>query len=427
MSNHHTLFSIANRFFRENRLEEAIFIYEHLAATDPGFAPYAENEADARKALAALCGDHSVISRKFHLSKATDSQRRLRIADVLCEYKKPELLDACGELQGAAAVQMLLARASASVGQGMHRWLKYVNKYLAAYDLAPLSLVPKDQRTKKHPYLNLRGAVIPPVEGPLVTICVACFNAEPYVEHAINSLLGQSYRNIEIFAFNDRSTDGTLRVLRDLEKRDSRLRVIDNAENQGTYISRNQALQEARGEFFTILDADDFALPERIAIQVIDLLENPEIIGNLTEWVRMHEDGRFHFRAGWGGCYQHEAVATLMFRTERVRSQVGFWDSVRFAADTEFKFRLKRAFGDKSVPLRSRPTVISLFHEASLTNHPVTGIGVGGVSGLSPTRIEYRQSWEAWHKTNFRDLYLSYPLEKRAFPAPDEMLPHAMK
>lgn len=423
MSNQHTLFSIANRFFRENRLEEAIFIYEHLAATDPAFAPYAENEADARRALAALCGDHSVISRKFHLSKATESQRRLRIADVLCEYKRPEWLDACGELQGAAAVQMLLARASASVGQGLNRWLKYVNQYLAAYDLAPLSLVPKDQRKNKHPYLNLRGSTIPPVEGPLVTICVACFNAEPYVEHAINSLLAQSYRNIEIFAFNDRSTDGTLRVLRGLEKRDSRLRVIDNAVNQGTYISRNQALQEARGEFFTILDADDFALPERIAIQVNDLLENPELIGNLTEWVRMHEEGRFHFKTGWGGCYQHEAVATLMFRTERVRSQVGYWDSVRFAADTEFQFRLKRAFGEKSVPLRKRPTVISLFHEASLTNHPVTGIGVGGVPGLSPTRIEYRRRWKAWHEESAGDLYLPFPLEKRAFPAPNEMLP----
>lgn len=423
MNNNHTLFSIANQLFRENRLEEAIFIYEHLAATDGRFAPYAENEADARRALAEICGDHSVVSRQFHLSKATASQRCLRIADVLCEYKKPEWLDACGDLQGGVGIQMLLARASASVGQGMHRWLKYVNKYLAAYGFAPLTFIPKDQRKSPHPYLNVRSSSVPVADGPLVTICVACFNAEPYVEHAINSLLAQSYRNIEVFAFNDRSTDGTLRVLRELEKRDSRLRVIDNAVNQGTYISRNQALQQAQGEFFTILDADDFALPERIEKQVRHLQENPDLVGNVTEWVRMHEEGRFQFKLGWGGCYQHEAVATLMFRAKPVRDTIGFWDSVRFAADTEFQFRLKKVFGDKAVPLLKIPTVLSLFHEASLTNHPVTGIGVGGVPGLSPTRIAYRESWKGWHKTAKKDLYLPFPLKERAFTAPDEMLP----
>jgi hypothetical protein len=68
----------------------------------------------------------------------------------------------------------------------------------------------------------------------------------------------------------------------------------------------------------------------------------------------------------------------------------------------------------------STPTVISLFHENSLTNDPLTGISEGG---LSPVRQRYRDSWAQWHASHEAPLYMPFPLEGRLFAADREMLP----
>jgi glycosyltransferase involved in cell wall biosynthesis len=251
---------------------------------------------------------------------------------------------------------------------------------------------------------------------------MSCFNAEKYVELAVRSILNQSYEDIELLLFDDKSSDGTLKILQMLAKEDTRIKLFENNTNQGTYITRNQALQRAKGEFFTIMDADDFALPERLAIQVNHLLTNPNHVGVFTHWIRMNENGHFHFKGGWGGLYQHEAVATLMFRADIVKEKMGYWDSVRFSADSEFLFRMRIVFGEEMVSLLKIPTEISLFHENSLTNDPITGIDINGTHGLSPVRIEYREAWKNWHKKNKGNLFIPYPLKDRKFEAPKEML-----
>lgn len=423
MSGEMTLFGIANLLARSNRYEDAILIYEYLAKKHPDFHPYHENEEETRDLLDRRSPEEGAGRKRQHLPKANDAQRLLRIADALSRYGRPEWVDLCGDADEPGREQLFLAKATSVTRQGAYRWLKFVNRYLSKFGLEQLSLLPKERRLSPHPFLNVRCAQSRRIEGPLVTICVACFNAEPYVEHAIRSLLSQSYHNIEILAFNDRSTDDTLNVLNRLAAEDSRLRVFDNAVNQGTYISRNQAFEMAKGKYFTILDADDFALPDRIERQVKHLEAEPGHVGVVTEWLRVSEDGQFHFKKAWGGCYQHEAVATLMVRTEEVRNKIGYWDAVKFAADTEFHHRLRKVYGYKAVPLLKIPTVLSLYHSASLTNDPNTGISVGGIRGLSPTRLAYRDAWNAWHAEQKADLYIPHPLEKRRFMAPQEMLP----
>jgi len=422
-SNLPSLFAVANSFFRQLRYEDAIGIYEFLREQNPDFSPYAFNEMQARQQLAKIAGKRS-FKKKYHFNSASECQKRLRIAHLISNLNDPALISVCfNDDQSMPDPQFLLAQANAYVATSHEDWLMKTNQYLAAYKLAPVSLTPLDKGSEQDLFLNLRPARLPVVEGPLVTVCISCFNADPYVEHAVRSILNQSYRNLELFLFNDRSTDSTLNILRRLEREDKRITVIDNPVNQGTYISRNQAFQRANGVFFTIMDADDFALPDRIALQVRHLQENSNDKGVLTDWVRMSADGYFHFKSGWGGGYQHEAVATLMLRTQEVRKRIGYWDSVRFAADTEFLFRMRKVYGGQAVPLLKIPTEISLYHEASLTNHPITGIGVGGVGGLSPVRKTYRDTWLNWHDQDVNKLFVPFPLEKRLFEAPAEMLP----
>jgi glycosyltransferase involved in cell wall biosynthesis len=414
-----SLFSFGNKMLQEKRVEDAVAIYEYLTESRPEFSQYAYNNDLARRSLAKVNDRYrNKPKRRYHFNSADDFQKRLRIADLISKQAGPEHLSVCfddAEIQRIP--QCLLSFANASIPYGYDQWLRYVNTYLEQFSLSPLYVRPFDSAAGGMLYLNLVASRLPRVEGPLVTVCISCFNAEPYVEHALNSILNQSYHNFELILFNDHSSDETLNVLRRAEKRDRRIRVIDNEFNQGTYISRNQAFAQAKGKYFTILDADDFALPDRLALQVAHLEEHPDHQGVLSDWVRICSDGRFHFKGGWGGKYQHEAVATLMVRTS-VQKRVGYWDSVRFAADTEFLFRLRKVYGEKMVPILEIPTVIALYHEASLTNDPETGIGI---DGLSPVRRYYRDNWMNWHKASAH-LFVPFPLAARLFDAPPEML-----
>jgi hypothetical protein len=416
-----SLFHQANRLLRDGRLADAILIYEMLREADDSFTHYARNEAFARARLARLLGPERA-HRPLHLAKAKQPQRHLRIAHLLGTLGDPAVVRAYLEQHGLMDdPQAHLALANAVAGTDRDQWLRHLNDYLAQHGLAPVAIASGEGAPEHNLFNRLTCTALPPVDGgPLVSVCMSCFNGERYVEQAMRSILNQTHRNLELIVVDDLSTDSTPHVVERLAREDDRVRVVRNPTNRGTYVSRNQAFQLARGEFFTVMDADDFALPERLARQVHGLTAHPERIGVWTNWVRMQEDGRFHFKAQWGGTYQHEAVATLMIRRREVLERVGYWDSVRFSADTEFIFRLKRVYGKEAVPKLIAPSVISLFHENSLTNDPRTGIIEGG---LSPVRQRYRDSWAQWHKSHDAPLHVPFPLEQRLFPADPEMLP----
>jgi glycosyltransferase involved in cell wall biosynthesis len=105
--------------------------------------------------------------------------------------------------------------------------------------------------------------------NPLVSIIIPCFNAEPWVAAAVESALAQTWKEIEIIAINDGSSDGSKAVLQGYAG--PRVQVIDQP-NQGAAAARNAGLRAARGEFIQFLDADDLLTPTKIANQ-LSLLE----------------------------------------------------------------------------------------------------------------------------------------------------------
>jgi hypothetical protein len=417
-----SLFATANYLYRNNKPEESGCIYELLAESHPDFPQYAFNLEIAKAASERKTG--RVYSR-FHLEKASEYQKRLRVADTLSGLQDPQLIElAFPANQVYGDGQIALAKANASISLGYEKWVQHMNDFLGSRDLGPLTISPKSNWRKPHAFLNLQGKARPKIEGgPLVTVCIACYNAEAYVEEAILSILNQTYRNLEIFLVDDRSEDKTLEILKRLAAYDTRISVMENSQNSGTYVSRNKIFSLAKGKYFTILDADDFALPDRIAMQVAHLEGNPDHVGVMTDWLRLDMDCRVHFRHAWGGSYQHEAVATLMISTNQARSTIGYWDSVRFSADTEYLYRLRKVFGKKNVSLLKKPTVLALQHSASLTNHPVTGMNVGGMQALSPARSKYRSAWKKWHEAEGEKIFMEFPSPRRPFSCPAEMLP----
>ncbi|MGM9850499.1 MAG: glycosyltransferase family 2 protein [Bacilli bacterium] len=89
----------------------------------------------------------------------------------------------------------------------------------------------------------------------LITIIVNAYNEEKHIKKCVDSILNQTYKNIEILIINDGSTDNTLNIIK--KYKDKRIRVI-STENKGLSLSRNVGLDNSNGKYIYFLDADDF-------------------------------------------------------------------------------------------------------------------------------------------------------------------------
>ena len=91
-----------------------------------------------------------------------------------------------------------------------------------------------------------------------VSIIVPVYNAENYLKNCLNSLLGQTLKEIEIICVNDGSKDKSLDILHEYSAKDKRIKVISNSINRGQPTSRNKGIMEARGKYIQFVDAYDF-------------------------------------------------------------------------------------------------------------------------------------------------------------------------
>ena len=101
---------------------------------------------------------------------------------------------------------------------------------------------------------------------PLISVVIPCYNAEPYIREAVSSILAQSFSDFELIIVDDRSTDESSALVRQLY--DSRIRLLENQVRLGISLTRNRGLVEARGKYIAVLDADDISHPLRIEKQV---------------------------------------------------------------------------------------------------------------------------------------------------------------
>ena len=103
-------------------------------------------------------------------------------------------------------------------------------------------------------YHILAGRII--VNEVLVSVIVAAYNSEKYIENCIVSILGQTHHIFELIIVNDGSTDRTGEICDEIAEKDSRVLVL-HQKNSGVGIARNNGLSHAKGEFITFIDSDD--------------------------------------------------------------------------------------------------------------------------------------------------------------------------
>ena len=130
---------------------------------------------------------------------------------------------------------------------------------------------------------------------PLVSVVIPAYNHEKFVEKTIRSVLAQTYPNIELLVLDDGSKDHTFSILQSLrsecEKRFARF-WLETQPNQGTCITLNRLLSQAKGEYITILASDDELLPQHCAVLTDFLEKNPQVVlyvGN-NEFIDAHDN-----------------------------------------------------------------------------------------------------------------------------------------
>ena len=95
------------------------------------------------------------------------------------------------------------------------------------------------------------------MKEPLVSITIATYNIESFIEESINSIINQTFKYFELICIDDGSKDNTLKILKEFEKKDSRIKVIAKEINEGLAVTRNESLKLAKGKYITFLDGDD--------------------------------------------------------------------------------------------------------------------------------------------------------------------------
>ncbi|WP_018930752.1 glycosyltransferase [Gracilibacillus lacisalsi] len=293
--------------------------------------------------------------------------------------------------------------------------IEWINKAFALHQLTPVT---QNEGRTLYDAIEVTDRLDRQEQGPVVTVIIPVYNAAETVQTALDAMTNQTWTNLEILVVDDCSTDNTTEVVEQYAHKDHRIKLLQNNVNAGAYIARNKALQQASGAFVTINDADDWSHPAKIQIQVEHLLENPAVMANTSQQARVTEDLHFH-RRGKPGEYLFANMSSLMFRREEVLEKIGYWDSVRFGADGEFKKRLIKVFGkDAVVDLPTGPCAFQRQSSGSLTANRVFGYH-GYFMGV---RKEYLDAYTTYHQTH-EDVYYPFPMTERPFAVPEPMWP----
>lgn len=166
---------------------------------------------------------------------------------------------------------------------------------------------------------------------PLVSVIMPVFNAEPYIKDSLQSILSQTYKNLEVLIVDDVCTDGSMQVVVAIP--DSRVKIIRNEKNLGLAASINKAIRLSTGQYLARMDADDVALPERIDRQVAFLEKNQavDIIGTamrftgysqyLSNFPILHQECRIQLL--FNVCFGHP---TVIFRRNVFDDPMNFYD-----------------------------------------------------------------------------------------------------
>lgn len=184
---------------------------------------------------------------------------------------------------------------------------------------------------------------------PVISMVMPAYNVEKWVGPAIISLLNQTFTEFELIVVDDGSTDNTLNVLKEIEKKDSRVRVYFNGDNRGLVYTLNKALVFARGDYVARMDADDIAMPNRLEKQMRFLNDHPDYSLVGSQMVSIDEQGREYAKSSCPVEYDiarralhySSPVPHIWLCKKSVYTDLGGYRDVAPAEDYDFLLRME--------------------------------------------------------------------------------------
>ncbi|HTD47948.1 MAG TPA: glycosyltransferase [bacterium] len=256
---------------------------------------------------------------------------------------------------------------------------------------------------------------------PIVSVVMPVHNGAAYVREAIESILAQTFRDVEFIVIDDGSTDDTRAILAGYERADARLRVYSQ-ERRGIAASRNRGCGLAKGKYMAVMDADDISLPRRLEAQVRFLDAHPAVglcgaraahidragrpLGRVTP--NIYSPARLRWNLLFGNVFVQSSVmmrrgllpAGDPYRGEMVTEDYDLW--VRLAPTTRM-VNLPRTLGLYRVHERSNSArVESLIEPAAVK---ISRRSIAGLLGdeVSPQLVEDLRRVVSWNRLPDQD------------------------
>ncbi|MDA1368572.1 glycosyltransferase family A protein [Glycomyces algeriensis] len=394
---------------RDPRLERAALNLEAVCALAASIALKAKADDERARALDLFDLAHRRLGgalpreyQELHVMTAHLDGRHRRVKSLLKSYRgvSPFTVDGmwCNEVHprfgGDAAAYM--------------RRFKQFTEWPEIVDPEPGASLSIDR---------LRTAPLPPVErGALISVVMTCFRPDAALLTSVRSIVAQTWQNWELLLVDDGSEPEYEPVLLKAASLDPRVKLLIQPENAGTYQARNRAMAVAAGKYITGHDSDDWAHPRRLELQVKPMLTNEQMVMVESRCLAVADDLSLMIDP------QVALVAArstpIMIRADAVLGKVGFYDEVRKTADSEYRFRIRTAFGGKAYWRMNKGPL-------TLVRHNDGTLSAGEVSRhwMSTSRFAYHSGFARWHRAINREQaspFLASMARPRPFPiAPD--------
>ncbi len=244
----------------------------------------------------------------------------------------------------------------------------------------------------------------------LVTLIIPVRNSADTLAECLESILNQTYSDIEVIAIDDKSTDNSYSILRKFRRRDKRLIISRNVKSYGLTVTLNRAIKKARGSYIAFVNQRDLMTPDKIKRQIYYLKRHPKVVALGTQTIVVNPETSQHRRSAFPT--DHDVISKTFLTS----------DSLQVESVVINRYLIPRdllKFDKQKYPLLYKALIAKLLPYGSLANlnqHLHLRTQLGSQDSLTNRLIYNLNLWTKSrfvHGTGISWNSLLYPLNER--------------
>ncbi len=259
---------------------------------------------------------------------------------------------------------------------------------------------------------------------PEISVIVPVYNVEKYLRKCLDSILGSTFKDIEVILVDDCGKDGSRAICDEYAAKDKRVKVISNPHNMGVSAARNNGLDNARGKYISFIDSDDYidvtmyeklhAAMERENVDMVGCnVWNVEETGKkeVVEYLRIKKDTKTSFVALGNGIYKSPFHSCRLLIKKDIVENIRFPEGIPFAEDAAFLLEVYPKLDDiyfLAEPLYyycKHSDNASLRRNAKNTAFLKLGDFVTKAFNRNPRSEQIRECFWQWYAANMAHVY----------------------